>query len=181
MGPLNEFQRRFLEVVQQRLYLHQANAGGPDPESFGYPAILGNGSQLTNGATVQSIITVQSDAWFLWEYISTGVVLPATGAFGDPSQVTGAGNVLLQITLPGMGDDLYHIPAGFSGVPAAITTGSSVSAAAGIPYIFPTPVLLPPNTNINISATQLGVAAGSNPVPLAFYVMLHGARIQVWS
>lgn len=181
MGPLNEFERRFLDVTQQHLYLHQANAGGPAPEAFGYPLTLGSAAApLTPGLNVQGVITIQADAWFLWDYISSGVILPNTPPYGDPSQITDAGNILLQITLPGMGDDLYHIPSGLPGMPAALSTGTPIPAAAGIPYIFATPVLLPPNTNINVSVTHLGTGA-TNPDPLGFYLMLNGARIQVWS
>lgn len=184
MGPLNEFQRRWLDMVQQNIYLQQANAGGPDPEYFGYPLQIGSVSnRLTNGVTQQGVITIQADAWFLWETISSAVVLPtSTAPYGSRREFTDAGNILMQITLPGMGDDLYNIPPGVPGMPAALSTGSPVAAMAGVPYLFPTPVLLPPNTNINISATKLGDETdGNNPDPGGFFVMLHGARVMLWS
>lgn len=184
MGPLNEFEIRWLDVVQQNLYLQQANAGGPAPDGFSYPlTITGpNGGVLSSGVTAQGIITLQSDAWFLWEYLSAAVVIPTTALFGGPEQFTDGGNLLLQITLPGMGDDLHAIPAGLPGVPATNWTGSPTPVSAGIPYMFPTPVLLPPNTNINVSVTKLGgITGGDNPDFLAAYIGISGARVQVWS
>ena len=48
---------------------------------------------------------------------------------------------------------------------------------AGVPYVFPSPRLIPPNTNIKVEVTQLGVFALTNPQPVGFYLMLHGARV----
>jgi hypothetical protein len=183
MGPLNEFQRRWLDVATQYKYLMEANAGGPHPEFFGYTLQLGSATDtFVNGATKQGTIAIQADAWFLWTYVSTGVTIPNTATFGGPAQITDAANILLDIVLPGMGEDLYNIPAGLPGMPAALSTGSPINAAAGIPFIFPTPVLLPPNTNVTVSATKLGTnAGGDNPDMTGFWFNMGGARIQVWS
>lgn len=183
MGPLNEWERRFLDVTQQNRWVMQANAGGPPPEYFGYPLTLGSAATpLTNGVTFQGVIAIQADAWFLWEYLTVGVTIPATANLGGPEQITDGGNLLLQITNTGTGDDMFNIPAGFAGLPAALSAGSPIAAAAGIPFIFPTPVLLPPNTNINIAVQKYGTNAGAdNPDMTGAYVMLNGVRIQVWS
>jgi hypothetical protein len=181
MGPLNEFQRRFLDVTQHNLALLQANAGGSAPEYFGYVLTLGSAaSPLLPGSTVQGSIAIQADAWFLWEYLSLGVTIPATANLGGPEQFTDPGNLLLQITNTGTGDDMYNIPAGFAGMPGTLSAGSPIAAAAGIPYIFPTPILLPPNTNINVTLQKNGLVSADNPNPTGAYVMLNGARIQVW-
>lgn len=182
MGPLNEFQRRFLDVTQQNLYLKKANAGGQPPEYFGYPLVIGSAAApLLNGVPRQGIITIQADSWFLWEYLSVGVTIPATALLGGPEQFTDGGNLLLQITNTGTGDDLYNIPGGMGGFPAALSAGSPIAAAAGIPYIFPTPVLLPPNTNVSVVVTKLGTnGGGDNPDMTGAYIMLNGARVQVW-
>lgn len=183
MGPLNEFQRRFLDVTQQNLYLLQANAGGPKPEYFGYTLQFGSAANvLANGVPFQSTIAIQADAWFLWEYLSVGVTIPTTAGLGGPEQFTDGGNLLLQISIAGSGDDMYNIPPGFAGFPAALVSGSQIAAAAGIPYIFPTPVLLPPQSNINIVVQKYGTnATADNPDMTGAFVMLNGARIQVWS
>lgn len=182
MGPLNEWQRRVLDVTRQNLFLHDANAGGLPPEHFSYPLTLGSAANpLTPFATFQGTIAIQADAWFLWEYLSVAVTIPATANLGGPDQFTDGGNLLLQIYNSGTGNDLYNIPAAIAGMPAALSAGSPIAAAAGIPYIFPTPVLLPPNTNINIAVQKLGTNAGAdNPDMTGAYVGISGARIQVW-
>lgn len=182
-GPLNEYQRRFLDVTQQHLYLKAANAGGPPPEHYGYVKTFGSVTNpLTNGVVFQDTIAIQSDAWFLWQYLQVTVTLPNLLNFGGPEQFTDAGNILLQITLPGMGTELMQVPAGFSGIPAANVAGTPSDNASGIPFIFATPVLLPPNTNVNISVAKLGTnASADNPDPTGCWVVLNGARIPVWS
>jgi hypothetical protein len=183
MGPLNEFERRFLDVTQQRRWLMAANIGGPPPEFFGYPLTFGSAANpLTPGTLFQGTIALQADAWFLWQYLSIGVTLPATPNFGGPEQFSDPGNLLVEITNPGTGDELINLPAGFAGTPGSLISGVPLPTNAGIPYIFPTPVLLPPNTNINVSVSKLGINAGAdNPDMTGAYVMMFGARIQVWS
>lgn len=181
MGPMNEFQRRVLDIVTQYKYLQEANAGGPPPEFFGYSMTLGSPADtLAPGTLKQGTLAIQADAWFLWIYVSTGVTIPATAGFGGPEQITDGGNILLDIVLPGLGDDLLNIPTSLAGMPAALLTGSPVATAAGIPYMFPTPVLLPPNTNVTVSATKMGTnVGGENPDPTGFFFNMGGARIQV--
>jgi hypothetical protein len=179
MGPMNEFERRFLEMAQNHVYLHQANAGGPPPEYYGYTLQIGSVTdQLASGVTHQGQIAVQADAWFLLQYISVGVSVLA-GTFGDTTQITDGGNLLIQITDTGAGEDLYNIPAGFAGMPAILSSGSPLSASAGVPYVFPTPRLIPPNTNILVHVTKLGNAIGENPDLAGAYIVFNGARIQV--
>lgn len=181
MGPLNEWERRFLEVTQSHLYLQQANNSGLPPEYFGYGATIGSvASPLTNGATQQAVIAIQSDAWFLWEYLSVGVVGPVLASFTDLTMMTDGGNLLIQITDTGAGEDLFNIPSGFSGAPAALQAGSPLYGQAGVPFLFETPRLMPPNTNLNISVTKLGTNGGAdNPDLLGAYIALLGARIPV--
>jgi hypothetical protein len=184
MGPLNEFQRRWLDVAQENMYLRAANEGGPPAEHFGYPLTITGpaGGALTNGVAAQGIINIQADAWFLWMYLSMGVTTTANYPYSGPDQITDGGNMLLQITNAGTGDDLYNLPAGLPGFPGIIGAGSPLAAAAGIPYMFPTPVLLPPNTNVSVVVTKLGTDAGGDNVdPLAAFIMLGGARVMVWS
>lgn len=183
MGPLNEWQRRMLDVTQQHRYLLQANAGGPPPEYFAYttPQMGSAAAPLTNGVAVQSVIAIQADAWFLWEYLSIAVTIPATANLGGPEQFTDAANLLVQISFPGTADELFAIPGGFGGVPGALVAGSPIAAAAGIPIIFPTPILLPPKTNLNIVVQKYGAVAADNPDMTGAWVMLNGSRVQVWN
>lgn len=181
MGPLNEWQRRVLDVTRQHLFLQDANAGGLPPEYFGYPLIFGSAAApLTQGVTLQGTIAIQADAWFLWEYLSVAVTIPTTANLGGPEQFTDGGNLLLQIFNSGTGNDLYNIPPAVAGLPAALSAGSPIAGAAGIPYIFPTPILLPPNTNINIAVQKLGAASADNPDMTGAVIGINGARVQVW-
>lgn len=181
MGPLNEYERRFLDLTQQDLWLEKAAGGGAKPEYFAYTRILGSvAAPLASAVVTQAIITLQADSWFLWQYLSCGVTIPTTANLGGPEQITDGGNLQLQITLPGTSDDLLNVPSGMPGMPAALFTGSPIAAAAGIPYMFPIPVLLPPKTNVNISVAKLGAVAADNPDLTGAYLTIHGARIQVW-
>lgn len=178
---LNEFERRVLEVTQNDLDLRQLvreTGSGRPPEYFGYALQIGSAaSPLVNGVTQQGVINVQADAWFLLQYINAAVILPNGSTWGDLSQFTGSGNVLLQITDTGAGQDLYNVPGGFSGSPAINLAGSTFGGMAGVPYVFPSPRLIPPNTNIKVEVTQLGLTLLTNPQPVGFYLMLHGARV----
>jgi hypothetical protein len=183
---LTEFERRFLEVAQNHLDLLAASkAAGAllPPEYFGYALALGTpttnpAGPLTSGVTFQGIIPIQADSWFLLEYISVGVVLSGATVFGDTTQMTDGGNLLLQVTDTGLGQELYNLPQGLPGFPAILLAGSPITAAAGIPYVFPTPRLLPPMTNVKVEMTKLGTNAGlDNPDMLGAYIMLNGARI----
>lgn len=180
---LNEFERRFLEVTQNDLDLRQLvrelGTGRP-PEYFGYPLQIGSAADpLVAGATQQGIINIQADAWYLLQYINAAVILPNGSTWGDLSQFTASGNIALQITDTGAGQDLYNVPSGFSGSPAINLAGSTFGAMAGVPYVFPTPRLIPPNTNIKVEVTQIGNTALTNPAPVGFYLMLNGARIPI--
>jgi hypothetical protein len=178
---LNEFERRFLEVTQNHLDLIeaiQATGSNLPPEYFGYTVQIGSAAvPLASGVTQSAVITIQADAWFVLQYVQTGVILPNGSTFGDLSQVTDAGNILLQVTDTGAGQELYSQPLGMPGFPAITVTGSPGPGAAGLPYVFPTPRLLPPNTNIKVDMTHSGVLAGVNPNPVAGFIMLNGARV----
>lgn len=183
MGPLNEFQRRFLDVTQQNRYLLEANIGGGPPEYFGYPLVFGSATNvLANGVNFQGSIAIQSDAWFLWEYLSVGYTIPATPTIGGPDRFSDPGNLLFQATITGTGDELLNVSPNFSGVPAVLAAGAPSDSQAGVPVIFPTPILLPPNSNINVTVQKYGTNAGAdNPDLTGAYLMIHGVRVQVWS
>ena len=183
MGPLNEFERRFLDVTQQNRFLLQANVGGPIPEYYGYPLSFGSAANpLTPGLAFQKAIAIQADAWFLWEYFSAAVTIPTTAGLGGPEQFTDPGNLLIQVSITGTGDDLINLPSGFAGMPGTLVAGAPTAASAGIPFIFPTPVLLPPNSNINVTVQKYGTNAGAdNPDMTGADLMFAGVRVQVWS
>ncbi len=178
---LNEWERRYLEVTQNHLDLMRAVeeiGSGLPPEYFGYAATIGSATNpLMEGVTQSTSIAIQADAWFVIQYLTVGVVLPNGSTTGDLSQITDGANLLLQLTDAGAGQELYSQPRGLAGFPAVLVAGSPIAAAAGIPYVFPTPRLVPPNTNIKVDVTQFGFTAVSNPRPVGAYIVLNGARV----
>ena len=167
---MNEFERRFIELTQNHRDLIAAARADNSlavVEYFGYSAQLATAADpLEDGVTKQTIIPVQSDAWFVLAYISAAVILP-----NDLYRGKDASNVFLQITDTGSGNPLYAAP-----IPGGLVTGTPLTYAAGIPFLIPMPRLIPPNTNIKIEATQDGDNA-SNLEPIGLYVSLMGARV----
>lgn len=181
---MNEFERRFIEIAENHLLIKQAVAGAGSNviiEYYGYPLQIGSAANpLVNGVTQEGFIAIQADAWFVLEYFSLAVCLPNGSTFGDHSQLTQGGNINLQITDTGAGEDLYNGPgpaALVAGSPAGSSSGTGTGGPGGIPFVFPTPRLIPPNTNIKIDVTQLGLTALTNPQPDGVFIMLNGARV----
>lgn len=181
---MNEFERRFIELASNHVLLKEtlADIGNQNVvvEYFGYSIQIGSpANPLVNGVTQEGFIAIQSDAWFMLQYFSLGVILPNGSTYGDHTQIIQGGNINLQLTDTGAGEDLYNAP-----TPASLVSGSptssgtaSIGTPGGNPFVFPTPRLIPPNTNIKIDVTQLGLTALTNPQPDAVVVMLNGARL----
>lgn len=177
---MNEWERRVLAIVQNHADLiTAARSLGPDAliEYFGYGATIGgtgavNGGPLLNGVTQQATITIQADALFVLQFVSCGVVLPATATNGGIHLATNALNINLQITDVGAGEILFS-----RAISAALVAGSPGAGSAGIPLILPIPRIVPSNTNIKIEATQNGLTALTNTEPVGCYVSLLGARV----
>lgn len=178
---LNELERRILEKTEGYLMLMEAvrqTGSNMPPEYFGYNCFVRNaGAGIPVGVTRSATITIQADAWFVAQEVSCGVILPNGSTTGDLSQYTDGGNVLLQISPTGAGDPLFSQPAGFAGFPAINVSGSPLAAAAGIPYVFPAPILFPPFTNVRVDFTPYGFTAVTNPLPIRIDCMLNGARV----
>jgi hypothetical protein len=176
---MNEWERRVLEITKNHMDLRgvvAAMGSSAVVESFGYVAQIGSvANPLVNGVPQQAIIPTRADSWFVIEYISAAVILPGASTFGDLTQFTDAGNISLQITDTGAAhQELYNLAG-----PAGILTGTPNGGTAGVPLLLPTPRPVPPNTNIKIEATQMGVLAGENPQPVAFFLMLNGTRVGI--
>lgn len=175
---LSEQERRFLQLVQDNVDLDRLI--GPDVllQPYTYPLLIGQGSDnftpnpLVNGVTQSGIITIQADAFFMLKYIETCVVLPTGSTDGGTMFASPANNVSLQITDTGAGHDLFN-----QATPAGLVTGTPWRGCAGVPYMFSHPRLIPPNTNIKVEATQLGLTALTNPQPLQFWIMLAGVKV----
>ena len=175
---LNEQQRRLLTLAQQDVNLRSLI--GPDTlvESYGYVLKLGTNSAVANplidGVTQTGIITIQSDAYFVMQYLMTGVVLPPGSIQGSSLMISPAFNIKLQLTDTGSGHELFNQAA-----PAGLVSGTPTPTAPGVPYLFSIPRVIPPNTNLKIEATQIGTVAVVNPPPRAFWLMINGVKVYV--
>jgi hypothetical protein len=167
---MNEFERRMLEVARQHVDLAEAlHSMGSNAivEHFGYSARIGSeASPLLDGVQQSTLLALQSDAWFVLQYISSCVVLPDSTWYG-----TDSGNIQLQITDTGEGNVLYSTPSS-----AGVLTATISRPQTGIPFLLPIPRLIPPNTNIKIDVTQMGVTV-DNTEPVGFFISLMGSRV----
>lgn len=168
---MNEFERRRLEIAQNHLDLIQvAHSFSSDPiiEHFGYTIQIGTPTNpLVDGVTQQGVIQIQSDAYFVLQYISSSVIKPDV-----PMYMQDSGNVDLQITDTGSGHVLYNQPSR-----GAVLAGTASRALTGWPLLVPIPRVLLPNTNVKIEATQRGVNGTDNQGAIAFFVSLVGSRV----
>lgn len=167
---MNEFERRLLEVAKNHDDLVDlAGALGANAlvEHYGYTAQFGDGvNPLLSGVTHTVLKTMQADAWFVLQYVSSCVVRPSTRQWCVDS-----GNIQLQVTDTGTGDVLFSQP-----LSAGVLTATISRAQSGVPMLLPIPRVLPPNTNVKVEATQLGNAAG-NDEPFYFFLFLGGSRV----
>lgn len=168
---LNEFEQRLEQVMANHMDvtgLVQALGSKALVQHFGYDLQLGSAaSPLLSGVGQAGQIAIRSDSWFLFSYINSCVIRP-----NSPQWFTDSGNVLIQVVDTGAADVL------FSSRGSAGTHTATVSRPqTGIPLLLPLPRLIPPNTNIRIEATQLGVNGTDNQEPIGFWIALMGARI----
>lgn len=173
---LNEAERRILNIVQNDLDLY-AVVGSLGKQAlveyYGYVLPLAtSASPLVAGVTQTGLLPIQADAFFVLQYLSLGVVLPAGSTFGGAQVVTPASDVLVQITDTGSGHELFN-----QAIPGALIAGSPGLGGGGIPLVYSIPRVIPPNTNIKIEATQIGTTALTNPQPARFWAMLNGAKV----
>ncbi len=173
---MNEYERRALELAINHVALKrivESMGSAAVVEHFGYVLEIGSiAAPLVAGVQRQGVITLRADAWFVLTYISGAVILPNGSTWGNLSTFTDPGNVKLQITDTGAGQELFSTSA-----PAGIITGTPNPGIAGVPLTLPTPRAIPPNTNIKVEVTQIGNTALENPAPVGFFLVLNGARV----
>lgn len=167
---MNEFERRMLEVARNHsdlVGLAGSFGAGALVEHYSYVVAIGSATEpLADGVTRTALKSMQSDAWFVLQYIASCVIRP-----DSPQWASDSGNVQLQVTDTGSGDILFSQPLSAGVLTATVSRGQS-----GVPLLLPIPRLLPPNTNVKVEATQLGAAAG-NAAPLFFFLLLGGSRV----
>lgn len=168
---MNEWERRALEVAQQRndiAELVSSLGGNLTVEHFGYTVQIGSSaSPLLDGVTQSKLLAMQSDAWFVLQYLTCCVIKPST-----PWYFSDAGNIKLQISDTGAGYTLFSQPNS-----AGVVTATISRPQTGTPLLLPVPRFIPPNTNIKIDATQMGATIVTNEEPIGFWISLMGSRI----
>lgn len=173
---MNEFERRRIETAQNHVDIHSVVASLGESviiEHFGYSAELGSAAApFVDGVTQSIIIPMQSDAYFVLQYISTCVVYASTTNTFGTNVFSASGHINMQITDTGAGEVLYNVPA-----IASILAGTPNRAQVGIPLLLPMPRVIPPNVNIKIDATQTGHNATSVQAVQGFWVGLFGSRV----
>lgn len=173
---MNEFERRRLELAQNHVDIHSVVASLGESvitEHFGYSGTVGStASPLVDNVTQSIIIPMQSDAYFILQYISTCMVYASTTNIYGTNVFAPPQNINLQITDTGAGEVLYNVPS-----IAAILTGVPNRAQVGIPLLLPMPRVIPPNVNIKIDVTQLAHNATNIQACQGFWVALQGTRV----
>lgn len=164
---MNEFERRALQVAQNHMDLASVvNAlGGATVEHFSYTlefSDFANGSLQSAPFVYSQSIAMQADAWFVCHYISGCVILDAT-----PWYCTDDGDIQIQITDVGRGHVLYSLPSS-----AGVLASTVSRPQTGIPLLLPTPLLLPPNTNVKVD-----ISLQTATLTDAFFVTFAGSRI----
>lgn len=157
---MNEFERRYLDIVQNASYLQAAVRQGQkviNVEYFNYNTRIGTvANPIAAGGQAQGTVQIQSDSDFVLTYISADV----TDAAGT-TIVTNPG-LLMQITDTGSGKTFFSEP----------TLITLVTGRLGIPFQLPSPRIIPPNTNIQFTLQNLAAVAYSGA-----FISLLGARI----
>lgn len=171
---MNEWERRVLEVSQNHDDLMEA-AGAMSADAlveyFGYLGQIGTiAAPLVSGIPQQTVVAIQADSSFVLQYVSS-CVLYSNATVGNGVIFNPSGNILLQITDTGAGEVLYSGPS-----LAGILGGTVAGGFCGIPMLLPIPRVIPPNSNVKIEVTQVGVSA-ANLAPVTVYVALLGARV----
>lgn len=168
---MNEFDARLVDVAQNHADLVElARSLGASGlvEHFSYTLPIGSeAAPLVNGVLRAGVLAMEADAFFVLQYVSSCVVRPDM-----PYWFLDSGNIKLRIADTGAGDVIYSSP-----LSAGVLTATISRAQTGIPLLLPIPRLIPPQTNINVEVTQLGVNVTDNQEPIGFWLFFGGSRI----
>ena len=170
---MNEFDRRLIEVAANHVDLSamaRALGAGGQFEHFSYVLRIGTEDEpLLDGVERSGYLAMQSDAWFVMQYVSSCVIRP-----DSPQWFTDSGSIQLRVTDTGESDSLYSSPTS-----AGVLTATISRPQTGIPLLLPIPRIVPPNTNLKVDVTQLGVNLTDNQEPIGFWLFFGGSRIAV--
>jgi hypothetical protein len=167
---MNEYERRLIEIVQRHTDLKgivSSLGRSSIIEHFSYTAQVWNTvDSAPFGTGVSTVLTMQSDAWFVLQAISSCV-----GYVDNFQWFLDSGGIQVEITDLGAGQVMFFEPGS-----AGVLTATISRPQTGIPFILPIPRLIAPNTSIKIDATRL-IDDGSGGQPNGFFVNLIGSRV----
>jgi hypothetical protein len=150
---MNVFETRALEVAQQSNFLASVARQGQKIikiDNFAYNTTIGSAaSTIAAGAGGQAIINFQADSDFVIQYVSADAL--------------GTTQLLLQVTDTGSGRTFFNQP----------TLFSLVAGSNGFPYLLPTPKVVAPSTNLQVSISNIDAAVACT----GFFISFGGGRI----
>lgn len=153
---MNDFERRMLDVIQNSSWIAtvaRKNANIIDIDYYVYNVEI---LDVAIGSNATGNIQTQSDSDFAMVYMAGETVV---GGLIDSTPVE-----TIQFTDTGTGKTFFNVPALFQ-----LVMGNS-----GQPLFLPTPRVIGPNTNVNITVNAIA-SAGSAAIDN--YISLMGARI----
>jgi len=157
---MNDFERRYLDILQRTDYISAVARPGKqivNIDYFVYNVRIGtDAAPIPNNGTGQGLIEIQSDSDFVLTYISGGNQLAVNGPLVFNY------SALLQMQDTGSGKTFFNTP----------TLMPLVCGAGGFPFLLPSPRVLNPNTNLLITVNNI-----SGVDLFGCYIALHGSRI----
>ncbi len=157
---MNDFERRYLDILQRTDYISSIARPGKqivNIDYFVYDIRIGTDAvPIPNGASGQGNVEIQSDSDFVMTYMSGGIQNAVNGALSFNFAA------LLQLQDTVSGKTYFNTP----------TLMALVMGAGGFPFLLPAPRVLNPNTNLPSTVTNI---SGGNS--FGAYLAFHGARI----
>lgn len=162
----NAFQTKYQQIVNASPYIQSVKRPGEEIDRtsyYAYNTVIGAASQpaivLTLNTARTLVIETQADSDFVCAGLSAAV---QNSLVNGGSLVVGR-DVTLQIQDLGSGKNFFSAP----------TIISLVTGAGGFPYLFPSPRVLKPNTQLAVTVMNRDTANAYENV----FVAIHGTRI----
>lgn len=167
MATTQDFQAKYLQIMQSSPYLASVLKPGrqvADVQYYAYNGVVGfltSGANLAAGAPQAQVFSTQADSDFVLTFISAAVQETTGGpmAYND--------NITLQIQDLSTGKFFFNVP----------TTLGLVAGAGGFPFVLPAPRVLNPNTQIAVTATNRDTIVNGGAGLVNLFYAFHGSRI----
>jgi hypothetical protein len=157
---MNDFQRRYLDILQRTDYISSVARPGREIvniDYFAYNLRIGTDAVPIAAAAIgQGQVDIQADSDFVLTYMSGATQNAIGGALIFNSQTP------IQITDQGSGKTFFNTP----------TIMALAFGGGGFPFLLPSPRVLNPNTSLLCAVTN---NTGANL--FGIYLTFHGSRI----